>query len=186
MKRKRMNALTSGFTGVFDNQVAFRIRRGKEELCKVPEKRPGKGTPAQQVARARLIAANLYYRRVKSNPELLAFYKAALTIQYSVHNLCVSDFCHVPEIGEVDTSGYHGQQGEQIVIQAGDNFMVCRVTVAVYDTSGKLMETADAVQRKGKEQWVFTAGCFHGIVGRVVVTAVDLPGNETVREISFT
>ncbi|UYQ94072.1 hypothetical protein MKQ68_03075 [Chitinophaga horti] len=183
MIRKNFNAISSGCSGIFARQVMQRIRRGQEEVCKVPVRRPGPGTPRQAEARKRFADANEYYRKVRRQPALNALYERSKTQRLSVQNLCVGDYFHAPEILEVDTSTYTGMPGNRVLIRATDDFCVKSVKVSVYDAEGVMVEEGEAFQLGDAEYWEFTASCMNIGGGYFIVSASDWPGNITSIEV---
>ena len=82
-------------------------------------------------------------------------------------------------------SNYTGKAGSVIRIKATDNFKVVSVSVTITDADGTQLEVGEAVMDKGDElYWLYIAAeDNHLVVGsRVIVTASDIPRNETVQE----
>jgi len=64
--------------------------------------------------------------------------------------LTVADFFNAPSVDEVDLSGYGGAVGDQIVIQASDDFGALGVNVALTDGAGSplaLRQAQDASRK---------------------------------------
>ncbi|WP_295123017.1 hypothetical protein [uncultured Chitinophaga sp.] len=175
---RNYNAISSGATGQFAGQVVVRKRYGQIEITKMPCKRPGKGTEAQEAERQRWKGANDYYRRqVKFDKQRTALYKNDIPRDWNVQNRAVSDYYHAPEITDVNTTAYTGHRGDVIHVTATDDFMVERVHVAIYDINGELVEDGYALKGEGDE-WVYRARCNNKGGGRIEVVAGDMPGNE--------
>ncbi|WP_295124859.1 hypothetical protein [uncultured Chitinophaga sp.] len=178
MLLKHYNVISSGATGKFAGQVVVRKRYGQIEITKVPCKRPGKGTEAQEAERQRWKTANDYYRKqVKFDKQRSALYKSGIPLGWNVQNRSVSDFYHAPQITHVDTTAYKGYRGDVIRITATDDFMVERVRVNVYNTNDELVEDGYALKGEGDE-WLYRARCNSKGGGRIEIVANDMPGNE--------
>lgn len=178
MIQKDFNAISTGFTGKFSNQVCIRKRYGKLEITKVPVRRPGPGTDGQQAERQRWTNANAWYRKaVKGDAGRCALYKSGIPLGWNVQNRAVSDYYHAPVISGVNTGAYAGNRGDILRITATDDFMVHRVTVSIYNTEGVLVESGMATPGQGDE-WLYRTRRNNKEGGRVEVVAADMPGNE--------
>ncbi|MCJ2562760.1 MAG: hypothetical protein LN417_01550, partial [Candidatus Thermoplasmatota archaeon] len=102
----------------------------------------------------------------------------------SVYNAAIRDYFHEPEIRDVDTSGYAGNSGEDIVIRAVDDVEVVSVHVIIRK-NGEVLEEGGAVREKyNKTLWHYEAQKDLDIEGCVIeVRAEDRPRNVTVREL---
>ncbi|PSL43010.1 hypothetical protein CLV51_1094 [Chitinophaga niastensis] len=65
------NVILQGAHGTFAKQLVFRQRFGQSILCKRPKKSNLSPTDAQLSVRARFLAASVYAKSVRANPELL-------------------------------------------------------------------------------------------------------------------
>ncbi|WP_295118095.1 hypothetical protein [uncultured Chitinophaga sp.] len=194
MIQKKFNAITHGASGKFGDICVFYQRNGKTCIGVVPSKRPGPCKPAQQKARDRFSAANIYAGEVLANPAMKEMYYKRRTAGANVQNMAVKDYFHGPEIMQVDASGYTGNPGGAIVVMAKDNVMVHAVTISIYDQADNLLETGPAiVLDRGKTskckssiwQYIAAATVESALVCRIVVTALDMPGNSVVEEYDF-
>ena len=98
--------------------------------------------------------------------------------------LTVADFFNAPSVDEVDLSGYSGQPGDLIVIRASDDFEVADVGVVLSQADGSPIEKGAAVETPAhSSRWVYTASVEveTGTTVQVMVTAMDRPGNRTVK-----
>lgn len=177
MIQKHFNAISSGAKGMFARQVVLRYRYGQLEICKVPARRPGKGTPSQQAERQRWKDANEYYASAVRMPGVKERYKKGLPRGWNVQNRAVKDFYNAPEIKNVEGGHYTGLAGEVIRITAVDDFMVESVSVAIYDADNQLVEKGKAVHLGG-DNWEYTATRDNKGSGRIEIIAKDMPGNE--------
>jgi len=69
-----------------------------------------------------------------------------------------------------------------VVVTAKDEFRVAEVQVKVFDAGGVLQERGMAVLGRNGVDWYYRAAVLP-VGGKVIVVVVDLPGNETVREV---
>ncbi|MCK7553483.1 hypothetical protein MKQ70_00070 [Chitinophaga sedimenti] len=188
MKQKYFNALTHGASGKFGDICVFNQRNGSTCISKIPARRPGRGTQNQQRARGDFGDANAYAMEVLKDDYRKGIYQQVKLPGCNVQNMAVKDFFRAPEIMDVRTGEYTGVKGSPIKIWAKDNVRVETVTVAIYDAYDNLLETGAAtVLDRGKTKkcksslWEYTAAAT-GNAQRVVVTALDMPGNAAVAE----
>jgi hypothetical protein len=82
------------------------------------------------------------------------------------------------------TLGYCGRPGDIFVIQAKDDFKVVTVKVQIYGSSGELVEEGAAFENGDGLNWVYVAKKANADVpgSKIIVTAIDLPGNEGALE----
>jgi hypothetical protein len=114
-----------------------------------------------------------------TDPTLEAAYAAKAKKGQSARNVAVADFLHAPNIDVIDLSGYHGQQGDVIRIEATDDFMVKEVRVVISDHEGNVVEEGDAQPGTLNFEWIYTAIAENPNPAgdRIEVYASDIPGN---------
>lgn len=183
MYRKTHNALTSGCSGKFGNQLVVRHRFSKEIICQYGH--ATKWSEAQDMQRARFRMAGYYATSVKYKPELKARYDDARTNGNNFRNVAMRDFFNPPDIKEVDVNGYNGSAGSYILITAEDDFMMASVSVCIYDSHDNLVEKGAAVQLIDNRLYGYTttAQCTDPEGCRIEIIASDMPGNEAVGEL---
>ena len=71
------------------------------------------------------------------------------------YNVAVADWFHEPEIKDIDLSGWNGQAGQTIRIEAVDDVQVKQVTVVITDETGTVLEQGAAVQADSL-WWTYT------------------------------
>ena len=79
----------------------------------------------------------------------------------------------------VDLSAYNGAIGNEIVIQAHDDFEVISVHVSISDAGGQAIEAGAALEapaRSGRWVYMATATVAQGTEVRIAVIASDRPG----------
>lgn len=183
MYRKTHNALTSGCSGKFGDQLVVRHRFSKEIICQYGH--ATKWSEAQDMQRAKFRMAGRYATKVKLKPELKARYDDARTNGNNFRNVAMRDFFNPPDIKEVEINGYNGSPGRYILITAEDDFMIDAVSVCIYDSHNNLVEKGVAVQLIGNRLYGYTttAQCMDPEGCRIEITAKDMPGNEAIGEL---
>jgi len=91
--------------------------------------------------------------------------------------VATADFLYVPEIDDLDVSGYHGQVGDVIRVRAHDDVIVTEVRVIIVDNENHLIEKGPAAQVGDAWEYRATKQAPTQHV-RIGVTAADLPGHK--------
>ncbi|MCK7555795.1 hypothetical protein MKQ70_12515 [Chitinophaga sedimenti] len=185
MIRKGFNAISSGTSGKFSDQVTVRNINGKEVICKNAPKRSGPPSEKQLAAINRFKAAAAYGYKAIRNAALLPFYESIRIGGNTAYNMAHADYMKAPEIDVIDTTGYSGEVGTPIIVDARDNGRVTSVQVEIFSAAGDVIESGAAVEDAEAGNWRYVstvanatpAGC------RLVATATDMPGNETSQEV---
>ena len=184
MAHVKNNLLTEGLSGKVGDSLIFRQRYGKTIVAKAPQQPPKEPSPTQKKNRARFQEANLYWKGVKGNPQLLKAYDDASPAGKSTHLLAVADFLNAPDIEDIDLSGYTGRPGQVIRIKVVDDFQVKTVTVTIHNEDGTLVEEGPAVPEASAMYWQYlTTASNESLNGdKITVRASDNPANEDVEE----
>lgn len=152
-------------------------RNGQIILAKRPCPSKKKPSPKQLEARYKLKIAAAYAKEILKDPELKAYYTAkAVGLKRNAYNMAVKDAYNSPEVQGIRL------EEDMVVVTAKNEFKVAAVEVRVVDTDGVLLERGAAVPRRNGVDWSYQAATLPA-GGRVIVVAVDLPGNETVKEL---
>ena len=85
-----------------------------------------------------------YAKKAIKNSELKAAYQAAAKDGQTAFNVATSDALNPPEITTILTDNYQGSTGDNIVIQATDDFKVEAVLVSIHLATGELLEQGNA------------------------------------------
>lgn len=186
MAKSKNNIIIEGLSGKIGNLV-FRRRKndGKIFVSVSPSLHRVGPTEEKKKMNDKFKRAVLYGKSVIANSEIKALYAQRISGGQTAFNLAVADFLNAPVIEEIDVSNYTGKAGSVIRIKAIDNFKVASVSVRITDADGTQLEVGEAVMDKGDElYWLYIAAeDNHLVVGsRVIVTASDMPRNETVQE----
>jgi len=179
------NIVTTGLSGKLGKQIVFRQWSGATFLAKAPVMNSSLITSEMYVKnKLRFKAATGYAKRVMNDPALKQFYKSRCKARQNAYAKAVQDFYVAPEIGEIDLSNYTGKANSFVRVFATDDFRVKDVHVQIEDEQNQEVETGFAVQEENSDWWKFIVSGTHILSsgGKVVVTASDLPGNETTKE----
>jgi len=100
----------------------------------------------------------------------------------SAYQWALADYFGMPEVEEIDVSGWTGEAGQSIVIRARENLIVLHVDVMISEGSAgnSVLESGEAEQSDtDRSLWIYTTSTAvpqqPGIC--VDVVAYDLPGN---------
>uniref|UniRef100_UPI0031DF4F39 hypothetical protein n=1 Tax=Chitinophaga sp. TaxID=1869181 RepID=UPI0031DF4F39 len=115
---------------------------------------------------------------ILEDPELKAYYKSLAGPGQNAYNMAVKDAYRSPEVQNIQF------EEETVVVTAKDEFRVAEVQVRVVDAAGSILEKGKAVLGRNGVDWYYKAASLPP-GGKVIIVAVDLPGNETVREVKL-
>lgn len=169
------NILLQLVRGSLGGQITIYERNGQIIMAKKRGRSKKKPTQKQLEARYRMQAAAAYAKEILKDPELKAYYKSKAGPGQNAYNMAIKDAYNAPEVQQIrfeDTT---------VVVRAKDEFRVAEVDVRVFDVAGVQLERGKAVLGRNGVDWYYVAGSLPA-GGMVVVGAVDLAGNETVRE----
>ena len=123
---------------------------------------------------------------VMADPATKAIYEEAAKAKgQPLFSLTVADFFNAPSVDEVDVSGYGGKVGNEIIVQASDDFDVVGVSVALTDANGNAIESGAATESPADSgRWVYKAMAAvpTGTTVRIAVTATDRPDGKAKKE----
>ena len=148
----------------------------------IPQAKKKISPSAKQVAvRERLKLAAHYAAFVRNDPALLARYTAKARKGKSVYRLAANDFLRPPYIHKVDTTRYHGNPGDKIIVIAGDDFKLESVTVNISNPDGATIEEGACVFTMPTGYYEYTAIKQLPVLADTVILAKakDMPGNIT-------
>lgn len=174
--------ITGKLTGSIGKELVFRAWKGKTIVAKAPKKRTGEPTTAQAETQEKFFMASRYAKAILSNadPDLAAAYAASLRPRQNLYSRALTDFMSSPVVKQLDTRNYDGAIGSTIQVRAIDDFRVTTVRVEIYDASGALHESGNAVQNLNGLDWTYTAQLALSTPAgaRIKAIATDVPGNE--------
>lgn len=185
MVQKEFNAISSGASGKFSNQLTLRIRKGKLFFCKNKSASSEPPTEGQVATQSMFKRAAAWARKAIKNLDLRKLYKAKATDGASPYNVALADYCQPPVVVEVATESYTGAIGDNILIEAKDNVAVTGVTVDIFNAANELLETGAAIMGDDDTEWLYSATQVNGSLtgSRILVTATDNPGNKGTKEV---
>lgn len=135
-------------------------RRQKERARK-------KRSPAQKAQNDHFTEASVYGKAAQFDPVYQEL--AAAAPSKTAYNFAVSDWCHAPEIHRLE------QKKGLIRVRATDNVLVTRVRISVLDGEGRIVESGEAIKRRGN--WWEYATQAQGPA--ITAEAWDKPGHVT-------
>jgi hypothetical protein len=174
MAKVKLNALVESAQGRLGSDLVLkRTRSGATILAKKPEfPKNRKFSAAQRDHQRRFRQAVTYAKAAQANPIYVALAKKQ---KQPAYNVALADAMHPPRVIEIDASGYSGQAGEVIRVQAKDDVQVTQVHVTIYDARERVIEEGETVSDRVGRWWTYTtqiAG--NGISVKAV--ACDLTG----------
>ncbi|WP_343673121.1 hypothetical protein [Chitinophaga sp.] len=170
------NILLQLVRGTLGDQITIYERNGQIIMAKKRGPSKKKPTKKQLEARYKMRVAAAYAVVILEDPEIKAYYKSLAGPGQNAYNMAVKDAYRSPEVQNIQF------EEETVVVTAKDEFRVAEVNVRVVDAAGNIVEKGKAeLGRNGVDWYYKAAGLPPG--GKVIVVAVDLPGNETVREV---
>lgn len=176
------NVITRGLRGKI-GELVFRQYGDKTVVSAAPQM-PSEASGLQKASRKRFQQAVIYAKSAMTDPDMKAAYEDAAEKRRTAYNVAVADFLHAPDIETIDLSEYTGKAGDPIRIRVSDDFLVKDVKLTIVDHNGNRIEDGDAMPDALGVVWTYTAdkNVDNFEVGKIVVTAVDFPGNKAVCE----
>jgi len=179
MAKQVGNVVTHGISGKIGGLLVFRQVDGQTVISKMPQMSK-KVSAKQKAHRKHFQRAVVYSNVIAADPEQKAMYEAAAKKGQTARNVAVADMLNAPDIENIDLSGYNGQIGDVIRIEATDDFAVKEVKVIITNADGTLVEEGDAQVDAGLI-WVYTATQTNDDMNgdKIEILASDIPGNIT-------
>ena len=183
----KKNIFTLGASGTVGDQMNFRVRKNKTVIAVKRSPSTTPPTEEQQEVREQFTIASLYAQEAIKDPAIKALYQKAAKGGQTAYNAAFKDATNPPVIDDVNIKGYKGTVGDLIAIRARDVIPPKSVTVAIFSQAGVVLEQGDAVPETDKRTWTYTVTTANAAITgtRIVVTATDMPGNITEKEITI-
>ncbi|HEY4245823.1 MAG TPA: hypothetical protein VGM64_03140 [Lacunisphaera sp.] len=176
MAKVTLNSALQGIRGKIDNWV-YRRFGDRMVIARRPEFR-GEPTPGQIAVREKFRTAAAYARGALADPVTQALYQAAAKSRgVQTFSFVMGDFLNVPEVRSIDTSGYRGQVGDNLIVGAVDDFEVVSVDVVLRDAADVVLEEGPATLVGGRWTYVVTQVVAGGSSVTIEATAKDHAGN---------
>ena len=188
MSKVKDNIVTRGLSGKLGKQVVFRHWSGATFLAKVPvTNRSLINSEAYEKNKLRFKDATVYAKRVMNDAALKQAYKNKSKARQTAYARAVQDFFSAPVIHEIDLSNYTGEVNSFVRIFATDDFRVKQVLVRVEDEQSQTVETGFAEREENADWWKFIVNKAHVLPsgGKVIASALDMPGNEATAEMNI-
>lgn len=183
MAKSENNEVMYGARGRVGNLVVFKNFGNNQTVISRLKKKVDNPvyTAKQETVKEWFKEAVIYAKGIIADPDLLAVYQRAAKPGTSAYNMALADFCKAPEIKVIDVSAYQGNIGDPIRIRAIDNFFVSKVSLAIFDKDGAMLESGTAIQAANSVDWIYTASITStDLLGMVFkAEAADRPGNTT-------
>lgn len=185
MAKRRINPSFGDITGKIGGLVHY-TRNGKLLTRRTPvrTKPPREGELGN---RSRFRLAQIFAKAVLTVPAQRARYeKAAEGLDASAYNMAVSDYYHLPEVRDIDISGYRGKAGELIRVQVEEGRIgAAEVRVAIASPAESILEEGAASVETDGVTWWYAAqrDLASGQPLWITVTAFDQPGHRTVKTV---
>jgi len=170
------NILLQLVRGTLGDQITIYERNGQIIMAKKRGPSKNKPTAKQLEARYKMKVAAAYAKLILQDPALKAYYKSLAGPGQNAYNMAVKDAYKSPEVQQIQF------EDTTVVVTAKDEFRVAAVEIRIEDAAGNIQERGNAVLGRNGVDWYYKGKGFPA-GGRVIVVAVDLPGNETVREV---
>ncbi|WP_440134310.1 hypothetical protein [Chitinophaga sancti] len=171
--------LLQAVRGSLGDEITIYERNGRIIVAKKRGPSKKKPTKNQLEARYKMKVAAAYAKVILLDPEIKAYYKSLAGPGQNAFNMAVKDAYRSPEIQDIHF------EDTTVVVTAKDEFRIAEISVRVVDAQGNLQERGQAVLGRNGVNWYYQAGHLPPR-GKLIIVAVDLPGNETVKEIPLT
>lgn len=185
----KKNIVTDGLSGKLGKNLVFRQSNGRTVVSSSPT--PTDISSEKQVDQRKLFTRAAHYAKTQmADPVFGEKYRMAAKAKgiRTPNNLAVQDYLRPPVIETLNANAYHGEIGDEIIVEAYDDLEVEKVAVEIYHTDGSLVEKGMASTNGNPYEWHYAASVANAEYAgdKVVVKAFDHPGNETLQELVLT
>ena len=185
----KKNVVTDGLSGKLGNNIVFRQSNGKTVVTSSPT--PTGISSEKQLNQRKLFTKATHYAQIQmADPVFGEKYRTMAKNKgfSNPNNLAVQDYLRPPVIETLNANAYHGEIGDEIIVEAYDDLEVEKVSVEIYHADGSLVEKGIASTNGNPFEWHYTASVANAEYAgdKVVVKAFDHPGNETLKELVLT
>lgn len=175
---KDNNLLLQCVSGTLGGELTIYKRNDQIIIAKKRGPSKNKPTSKQLEARYKMKVAAAYAKVIIQDPELKAYYKSLAGPGQNAYNMAVKDAYKSPEIQNIRF------EDETVIVTAKDAFRVAAIEIRVVDKTGRMLEKGKAALGRNGVDWYYKANSLPP-GGKIIAVAVDLPGNETVKEVSL-
>lgn len=170
------NILLQLVRGTIGRQLTIYERNGQIIMAKKRGPSNKKPTQKQLEARHRMLIASELAKVMIADPAIKAYYKSKAGPGQNAYNMAVKDAYRSPEVQNIRL------EDTEVVVTAIDEFRVAAVEVKVVDAAGVIKESGKAELSWNGIEWRYKAKTLPA-GGKIIVTAEDLPGRDTVKEL---
>ena len=181
MAKQSKNIIMRSTRGMLGKQIVFKERAGESYVSAAPGPRKNKPlTTEQEAVQEKFSRCVNYASTALKNADTKKAYAAKATRKQTAYNVAFSDAFFAPKVLGMITTGYTGEMGQQIIVQAQDDFKVKAVKITIHNAANELIETGEAIENADGLNWVYTATQANANLAgtKIVAIATDLPGNE--------
>jgi hypothetical protein len=182
MARSKNNIATHGLSGRVDWFV-FKQWFGQTIVAKRPALNDQEPSEPVKLLRLKFKEAIRYAKAAIADAMNKQYYESKAEPGQSGFNMACADYYTVPEIGEIDTSGYNGSIGSRIGVPVAEVFKVASVQVKISREDGTLVEEGAAIKQDDDLHWEYTATVANASLNGdvITVTASDMAGNSIAK-----
>lgn len=170
------SVLMQCINGTINKEVTIYQRGGKTIMAKKRSASKKKPTQNQLEARYKMRVAAAYAMSILADPDMKAYYQSKAGPGQNAYNMAIRDAYNSPEIQSLTL------EADTVVVRTTDEFRVDSIQVEVLDANGETIERGQATMGWNGMKWTYKVAQLPK-TGRIRITAVDLPGNETIREL---
>lgn len=186
MGKTPVNTALGSVRGKIDDWV-YRVLEGETVIARRPRREtPLVPTTSQLTVREMFRRAADYAKSVYADPirkqEYLELALRKGVSKSRLFSFIVQDYTNPPVIAGVDVTEYLKQAGNIIRVYATDNGELTEVKVTLKDPAGAVLEEGGTERVDAFWQFEATTTIPAATRVTVVVTAIDKPGNKSVRE----
>ncbi|MBT1705955.1 hypothetical protein [Chryseosolibacter indicus] len=179
------NDLTEGMSGKFGKKIVFRVVKGVTVASRRSSSE--KVYTEKQIAHQRRFQRATQYAKAKMlDPDAKELYTkmAGDKAFNTAFSAAVRDYLVTPTILDIEVKDFKGTIGSIIPIRVSDNFKTVKVLVEIKGADNTVVESGEASLTSGDVDWKYiTKQALLSVDGvKIVVTAIDRPGNETIQE----
>jgi len=172
------NSLFAYVEGSIGKEITIYRRKNQVIVAKKRGKSRKKPTKNQLLARQKMAEAAAYAKVILADPDIKAYYESKAGPGQNAWNMAIKDAYRAPEVQNIQV------QDSTVIVTAKDEFRVAAMQVRVVDAKGTLLEKGNAIIGRNAIDWYYQVSSLPP-GGKLIIIAVDLPGNETVREVQL-
>jgi hypothetical protein len=151
------NTVIGILQGKIGDLVFVRTKHGRVIVRQRPV-RKSQFAAGELAGQSLLTQANVYVRRIRQEPDQYAVYQRAAGLNGKrACDLAKADFYHPPAINGVNLSAYRGNAGENIRVEAVDDFGLTTVMLTIAELDGSLVEHGATIPEPSSSKWLYQA-----------------------------